>query len=104
MNTWLTLAALLSGLLLRPNALGARTLAEPGDELFTNGPALQFRIEVSKAGMEGLRKDPRKYVPARVTEGTNVYLDVAVHLKGAAGSFRGVDDTPALTLHFGKFT
>jgi len=29
---------------------------------------------------------------------------VAVHLKGAAGSFRQVDDNPALTLSFGKLS
>src|ERR1051326_5955117 len=104
LRTRFALATLLPGLLFGPPALAAKTLGEPGAELFTNGPVLQFHIEVSKVGMEWLRKDARKYVPAKVTEGTNVYPDVAVHLKGAAGSFRGVDDTPALTLHFGKFT
>lgn len=32
------------------------------------------------------------------------YKDVAIHVKGAAGSTRSVDDKPALTLSFGKFT
>ena len=30
--------------------------------------------------------------------------DVGMHLKGAAGSFRGFDDKPALTLNFDKFS
>jgi hypothetical protein len=37
-------------------------------------------------------------------EGTTIYRDIGVHLKGAAGSFRGVDDRPALTVSFDKFT
>jgi spore coat protein CotH len=32
-----------------------------------------------------------------------VYRDVGVKLKGAAGSFRSVDDNPAMTLHFSKW-
>jgi spore coat protein CotH len=32
-----------------------------------------------------------------------VYRDVGVKLKGAAGSFRQVDDRPAMTLHFSKW-
>ena len=31
------------------------------------------------------------------------YQAVGVHLKGAAGSFRNVDDKPALTLNFDRF-
>ena len=77
---------------------------EPGSELFTNGPVLRFKIEIDKAGMDSLRKDPRKFVRAKITEGANVFTDVAAHIKGAAGSTRGVDDKPALTLSFGKFT
>lgn len=32
------------------------------------------------------------------------YHEVGVKLKGAAGSFRSVDDRPAMTLNFGKAT
>src|SRR6185503_14721816 len=42
-------------------------------------------------------------VHCTVREGEKVYEDVAVHLKGAAGSFRNLDDRPALTLNFDKF-
>lgn len=80
---------------------------EPGADLFTNGPVLRLRLEIDKTGMESLRKEPRKFVRAQVTDvttGTNIYTDVAVHLKGAAGSTQGVDAKPGLTLSFGKFT
>ncbi|PYJ79924.1 MAG: hypothetical protein DME22_24750, partial [Verrucomicrobia bacterium] len=53
--------------------------------------------------LESLRKEPRKFVSATVQEGELVFTNVAVHLKGAAGSFRQIDDKPALTLSFGKF-
>ena len=85
-----------------PSASAAKP--EPGTDLFTNGPVLRFKIEIDKAGMDSLRKDPRKFARAKITEGANVFTDVAAHIKGAAGSTRGVDDKPALTLSFGKFT
>src|SRR5207247_1339584 len=41
---------------------------------------------------------------ATVTEGGTSYEGVGVHLKGAAGSFRGIDDPrPGFTLSFSKF-
>lgn len=44
----------------------------------------------------------RPEVRATVREGGVVYHDVALHLKGAAGSFRRINDKPALTLNFSK--
>lgn len=44
----------------------------------------------------------RPDVPATVRLGGEVYTNVALHLKGAAGSFRPFDDKPAMTLNFGK--
>ncbi len=97
-------AVLLAALAVTPASFAAKPAREPGAELFTNGPVLRFKIEVSKTGLDWLRKDPRRYVPAKITEGTNVYHDVGIHLKGAAGSFRGVDDKAAFTVNFDKFT
>jgi hypothetical protein len=53
--------------------------------------------------MDGLRQTSRKYVPATVKEPGAVYERVGIHLKGSQGSFRSVDEKPALTLDFGKF-
>jgi spore coat protein CotH len=53
-------------------------------------------------GRRGQRPEERPEVLARVREGGAVYENVAVHLKGAAGSFRPFDDKPALTLNFSK--
>ena len=76
----------------------------PGADIFDNKTVLPIRIEIATNELKALQIDNRKYVRATVWEGTNVWYDVGVHLKGAAGSFRGVMDKPALTLSFGKFT
>lgn len=44
----------------------------------------------------------RPEVLATIREGGLEYTNVAIHLKGAAGSFRPFDDKPALTLNFSK--
>jgi spore coat protein H len=53
-------------------------------------------------GWRGRTQDERPEVLVTVREGSNSYTNVALHLKGAAGSFRDFDDKPALTLNFGK--
>lgn len=63
----------------------------------------RFVISPDKATMDKLRRDPRKYVPVPVTIDGEEYKDVAMHLKAGAGSFRPVDDRPALTLNFDKY-
>ncbi len=77
--------------------------ALPGADLFANGAARQLRIEIAPGGLASLRRDPREFVRATVKEEGAVYEDVAVHLKGSIGSFREVDDKPALTLDFNRF-
>jgi spore coat protein H len=67
----------------------------------TNVPRL--RIEIGKANYDALRADNRKYVRCTMREGETAYHDVGVHLKGAAGSLRDLNDRPALTLNFDKF-
>jgi spore coat protein H len=85
----------------------------PTEDLFTNTQIFRIQIEIPEAGMETLREyhwggwggpqEKRTAVKGTVREGEKVYKDVAIHLKGAAGSFRSVDDDPALTLHFDKY-
>ena len=77
----------------------------PGADIFDNQHVLPIRIEIGTNELKALQADNRKHVRATVWEGTNVWHDVGVHLKGAAGSFRdNIRDKPALTLSFGKFT
>src|SRR6185503_20219271 len=71
----------------------------------------RIRIEIGASKMAVLRQYrwnwggnsyERSNVPVTVREGQMVYTNVALHLKGAAGSFRPVDQNPALTLNFDK--
>ena len=91
-----------------PSSLGGapeepRAPVPPGSDLFAPGVIPQLRIELEPSAMESLRKEPREFVAAKVSEGLVVYSKVGVHLKGSTGSFRAVDDKPGLTLDFCRF-
>ena len=91
------------GVINNDHALQA-VVPEPHTDIFsTNAPVLRFHIEMGEPDLESLRSEPRKPVSATICEGGVVFTNVAVHLKGAAGSFRPIDEKPALTLSFGKF-
>lgn len=73
----------------------------------------RFHIEIAPDDVELLRgyhwngwggggEEDRPQVKVTVREAGTVYTNVALHLKGAAGSFRRFDDKPALTLNFSK--
>jgi hypothetical protein len=105
-------AAATLGALAPARAQTASAKAAAGDDLFTNTFIRRLSIEIAPDGIAELRKyrwrrdasdEDRKDVPATVREGDMVWTNVAVHLKGAAGSFRPVDTKPALTLNFDKF-
>ena len=73
------------------------------EEFFSSGRIPHVRIQLDATNLTALKKDNRKYARCTVGDGETVYNDVGIHLKGAAGSFRGLDDRPALTLNFDKF-
>lgn len=82
------------------------------ESIFTNRVIPRIQITVTDEGMATLRRyrwkwggndSERVRVRATVEEHGKIYTNVAIHLKGAAGSFRQVDDKPGLTLNFGKF-
>src|SRR5829696_9110774 len=83
-----------------PNKQGAH------DAVFTDGLVREIRISIDPAGIDELRRDTREYVRATVRErlagGENIFTNVGIHLKGM-GSFRPVDQKPALTVKFNKF-
>src|SRR5688500_16831460 len=73
-------------------------------DLFFQGPIRKLAIEFTPEELERLKKDQRNYVEATITEeGGKLYKGVAIKLKGAAGSFQGVDGKPGMTLNFDKF-
>src|ERR1051325_4819048 len=75
----------------------------PGAELFTNGAVHRIRIRIATNELLALRQSNREYVRATVEDGASSYQEVGIHLKGATGSFRSLDQKPALTLNFAKF-
>ncbi len=86
------------------SAGAASARLDESDKFFSNGLIPHLRIQVAPTNLARLRSNGRAYVPATVIEGDKVYRGVGLHLKGAAGSFRPVDDAkPALTLNFDKF-
>lgn len=87
-----------------PGSKAARRAALDREaDQFLTGPVRRFEITVSREFANQLRRDPRKYVPATVVVGDRRFDNVALHLKGAAGSRRSFDDKPGLTLNFDKF-
>ncbi len=84
-----------------PAAIHARSGRQAAaDTLFTNRFPLFLRLEVSKASVASLRRRPREWTSATLREGDVVYTNLAIKLKGGAGSFRSFDDKPGLTLKF----
>jgi spore coat protein H len=85
---------------------GAADKPDPSAKFFKmTGKVPVFQITVEKAEADSLRREPRKYVKCTLKVGDQTLKDVAIHIKGAAGSFRGFDDKPALTVnvdHFNK--
>jgi hypothetical protein len=107
---------LLSLLLLLLLVVEPRTvsvLAAPSPEterLFNSATIPLLRLEIASQGMGQLRRTDgnprgrtdRPEVSGILRDGTNVFTDVQIHLKGAAGSFRPIDSKPAFTLNFSK--
>ncbi len=63
-----------------------------------------LKITLDQETLKELNRDPRKYVKSTVRVDDKTYVNVGLHLKGAAGSWRNWDDKPGLTLNFDKFT
>ncbi|MBM3849869.1 MAG: hypothetical protein FJ396_06720 [Verrucomicrobia bacterium] len=111
---WLALGAVLLGLHGPLEAATKTTGATPAgevlrEELF-DGPVLHWEVLVRRDDLATLRRSGGPWnrqadedAHATIRAGGRVWTNVAIHLKGAAGSFRPVDDLPALTLNFGKF-
>ncbi|MBK9139849.1 MAG: CotH kinase family protein [Verrucomicrobia bacterium] len=91
-----TNAPLPAGFLLRPGTT-------PGGEIFDQPTVLDFHIQLTRQNLGALRREPREYTETTVVVNGQTYTNVGVKLKGAAGSFRSVDDQPAMTLHFSKW-
>lgn len=76
------------------------------DDFFDRGIIPQLKIELKESQAKKLREDARRYAKCKLIETTadseRAYTEVAIKLKGAAGSFRELDDKPAFTLNMDK--
>jgi spore coat protein H len=89
---------------------GKKAEAAAANEFFKSTKVLRIQIEIPEESINKLRKyqwqfgprEERESVQATVREGSLVLTNVAVHLKGSAGSFRSITENPALTLTIDK--
>jgi spore coat protein H len=108
--TILFLSLALAGLVTNAAEIKRGKRAETVAAFFARPEVLRIKIEIPPDGIATLSRQvwqfgpqtEREQVLATVREGKNIYTNVALHLKGAAGSFRPIDDTPAMTLNFDK--
>lgn len=89
----------------------AKKSEPPETDLFNGSNVVRIAITLSNEGLSTLRRNgwgwngrnTRPTAKATIGDGHMLYTNVAIHLKGAAGSFRPLDDRPAFTLNFDKF-
>ncbi len=82
---------------------GRKSDKNPGEDLFADGVIPRVTLEIPDGAWRALQRSPRQYIRTTVREGGQIFTNVALHLKGSAGSFRPIDDTPSYTLNFDKF-
>jgi hypothetical protein len=83
--------------------VAARAATDSSDEFFDNHTIPRIRIQLDQDALAALRNKFREYTKATVMEGTNIWRDVGIHLKGQYGTFQGIDGRPSLTLNFDKY-
>ena len=77
---------------------------DASDTFFERGEIPRLKITIPQPELDRLNQNNRDYVRCAIKENDKTeYISVGIKLKGAAGSFRGMDDKPALTLNFDKF-
>ncbi len=82
----------------------APTELDPARTFFAAGEVVHVAITLTEADRKQLREKPREYVPAALRlDGKMAWARIGIKLKGAAGSFREIDDRPGFTVHLGKF-
>jgi len=87
----------------RPASFHSAQASDLADAFFADRAVRTFKIEVAGPALSALQKDNRAYVRAAVSEGSNVFAHVGVHLKGM-GSFRPLNEKPSFAVRFDKYT
>ncbi len=99
--------AFFAGVCLAISAFGATT-ATPAPKndasgSFFNDPKVRtFHFEISPDGLSMLQRSQRTYVKGIVREGSHVFTNVGIRLKGM-GSFRPIYEKPSFAVKFDEF-
>lgn len=75
---------------------------DPAKAFFARQPVVRVRIDLAADQREKLRQDGRAYATAALQLDGKKFAAVGVKLKGAAGSFQGIDERPGFTVNLGK--
>jgi hypothetical protein len=59
-------------------------------------------MDIDTAALQSLRNSPREWTNATLRFGSEVFPEVAVHIKGSQGSLQPIDRRPSLTVSFNK--
>ncbi len=74
------------------------------DAFFDGGRIPNIEIRLAEGAADQLRDDPRSYVPCTLLiDADTVFEEVAIKLKGSAGSFQGLDEKPGFTINMDRF-
>lgn len=72
--------------------------AQAAKDWFATGALPELRIELTDEATQSLRDEPRKYARATLIERGRDPIEVAIKLKGSAGSFQELHDKPGITV------
>lgn len=81
---------------------GQRRKIDRSDAFFADRTVRHFQITLPPQALLSLEHSPRTYVTGAVREGSQVFTNVAIHLKGM-GSFRSIDENASFVLNFDKY-
>ncbi len=85
-----------------PLAVRAADSDDSSQQLFEGHSLRRLRISITETNLARLWRSPRAYVPATITEGSNTYFNVGVHLKGGERSGQTLNRRPSLSLRFDR--
>ncbi len=99
---WVRLAVVIVCVVGARSILAGEGALKTNAALFAEPTVFAVNIELSADDLVSQRREPRRTVLSRVLVDGREYAGVGIHLKGGDGSFRPVDEKPALTLTFRK--
>src|SRR5437660_3176044 len=72
------------------------------EDLFAQPKIFEIKIEIPSGSLDSLKNDPHTYVRGVLREGSRVFSDAGIRLKGS-GSFQPIEKKPSLAIKFNEF-